>query len=81
MAATLDLKFTRTSSPDRGVLVVFCDEELKVGSATRRVLESAGDLVTRAASTERFKGKQGTSLDILAPSGLDVSRLVIVGVG
>jgi leucyl aminopeptidase len=81
MPATLELKFTRFSTPDDGVLVVFCDEGLKFGAATRRILESTGDLVSRAATTERFKGKQGTTIDILAPSGLAVSRLVVVGVG
>src|SRR4051812_24600551 len=81
MAATLELKFTRFSTPDEGVLVVFCDEGLTFGAASQRILESAGDLISRVASTERFKGKQGTTIDILAPNGLSVSRLVVVGVG
>jgi len=81
MDVTLDLKFMRFSMPSEGVLVVFCDEALKFGEVTRRALESAGDLITRAASTERFKGKLGATLDILAPTGLGASRLVVVGVG
>ncbi len=35
----------------------------------------------RAAAADRFKGKSGSALDLVAPPGLDLSRLVIVGVG
>jgi leucyl aminopeptidase len=69
------------STPLKGVLVVFCDETLKFGPATRRVLAAAPDLVARAASAARFKGKNGSTLDIIAPAGLEASRLVVVGVG
>ena len=65
----------------RGVLVVFCAEHLKFGPATQRVLEPVGDLVRRAAAADRFAGKNGTTLDIIAPSGLSVPRLIVVGTG
>ena len=65
----------------RGVLIVFCGENLKFGPATQRVLTPAGDLVRRAAAAERFTGKNGSTLDIVAPSGLKLPRLVVVGTG
>ena len=68
-------------APSSGVLVVFCDEALKIGAATRRVLAAAPDLLTRAAAAAHFKGKMASTLDIVAPAGLEVSRLVVVGVG
>jgi leucyl aminopeptidase len=77
----LKLEFAPFSTPPKGVLVVFCDDGLKFGSATRQVLAETGDLVARAAATERFKGKIASTLDIVAPAGLRVSRLVVVGVG
>jgi leucyl aminopeptidase len=81
MSTTLKLEFAPITTPAKGVLIVFCEDGLKFGSAARKVLESTADVVTRAAATERFKGKNGAVLDILAPSGLDVSRLVVVGAG
>src|SRR5262249_33544650 len=81
MSPTLKLQFGPIAAPAKGVLVVFCDEGLKFGAAARKILEAAGNLVTRAASVERFKGKNGATLDILAPAGLDASRLVVVGAG
>jgi leucyl aminopeptidase len=65
----------------RGVLVVFCGENLKFGSAAQKALEPLGDLVRRAAAADRFTGKNGTSLDIVVPSGLNVPRLVVIGTG
>ena len=53
----LKLEFAPLSTPPKGVLVVFCDEGLKFGSATRQVLAETGDLMARAAAAERFKGK------------------------
>ena len=65
----------------RGVLVVFCGENLKFGSATQRALAPVGDLVRRAAAADRFTGKNGTTLDIVAPTELKLPRLVVVGTG
>jgi leucyl aminopeptidase len=81
MAGELKLQFGSISAPARGVLVMFCEEGLKFGSAARNLLKPTGDLITRAAAADRFKGKSGTALDLVAPAGLSVSRLVVVGVG
>ncbi len=61
--------------------MVFCDEKLEFGPATRKTLGSAVSLVKRAAETNQFKGKSGAALDILAPEGLKVKRLIVVGIG
>ena len=65
----------------RGVLVTFCAEGLKFGPATQKALAPIGDLHRRAAAADRFTGKNGSVLEIVAPSGLNVPRLVIVGTG
>ena len=85
MTDALKLGFGPFTAPSKGVLVVFCDDGLKFGSATAKAvgpaLGSATGLVARAAKAERFTGKSGTSLELIVPEGLKVSRLVIVGVG
>ena len=80
MAAVFNFRFATFARP-RGVLVVFCEENLKFGPATQRALAPLGDVLRRAAAADRFTGKSGASLDIVAPSGLDVPRLVVVGIG
>jgi leucyl aminopeptidase len=81
MPGVLKLGFAPFSTPAKGVLVLFCEEGLKFGAAARKALDPTGDLITRAAAADRFKGKNGSALNLVAPAGLDVSRLVIVGVG
>src|SRR5271156_2476142 len=80
MPAALKLGFTAFARP-RGVLIVFCGENLQLGPATQRALTPIGDLLRRAAAADRFTGKMGTTLDIVAPSGLSLPRLVVVGIG
>jgi leucyl aminopeptidase len=81
MTDAVKVGFVPFSTAPRGILVVFCDDTLKLGAATRKVLGSAADLIKRAAATSQFKGKNASTLDILAPAGLKVSRLIVVGAG
>ncbi len=81
MPAALKLEFAPFATPAKGVLVLFCEEGLKLGPAARDLLAPTGDLVTRAAAADRFKGKNGSALDLAAPNGLQASRLIVVGVG
>jgi leucyl aminopeptidase len=76
-----DLDMSIKNLPDHGVLVLFCEEGVKFGTSAREAIKPTGDLVRRAASAEGFKGKNGSALDILAPSGLQVGRLIVIGVG
>jgi leucyl aminopeptidase len=64
-----------------GVLVVFCSETMKFGPATERALAPIADHIRRAAAADRFTGKSGSSLEIIAPTGLTAPRLVVVGTG
>jgi leucyl aminopeptidase len=81
MTDAVKVGFVPFSTAPKGILVVFCDDTLKLGAATRKVLGGAADLVKRAAATSQFKGKNGSTLDILAPAGLKVSRLIVIGAG
>ena len=81
MADAPKLVFGPFATPARGVLVVFCDDGLKFGPATRKMLGATADLVHRAAKTERFTGRSGSSLDLIHPEALKVARLTVVGLG
>jgi len=81
MSDAVKLGFSVFAAPAKGVLVLFCDEKLTLGPASNRVLGPAGDLLKRAAAASHFSGKKGTGLDIVAPSGLNVARLIFVGAG
>ena len=78
MAAALQFVFN-SFTPRHDVLILFCAENLKFGPASRRIVSRLGDSLRRAAAADRFSGKNGSSLDLIAPAGLDAPRLVIIG--
>jgi len=81
MNEAVKLGFAGFSTPRDGVLVVFCDDDLKFGPATRKALGGAVNLIARAAKAENFKGKRASALELAMPQGLDVTRLIVVGTG
>jgi leucyl aminopeptidase len=81
MTDAVKVGFVPFSGASGGVLVVFCDDGLEFGPATRKALGSAVGLIKGAAETNQFKGKNRSILDILAPQGLKARRLIVVGVG
>jgi leucyl aminopeptidase len=81
MPEAIKVGFVPFSAAPRGILVVFCDDALRLGATTSEALGEAADLVKRAAATGRFKGKNGAILDILEPNGIKIQRLVVVGTG
>jgi leucyl aminopeptidase len=81
MTDAVKVGFVSFSGTLSEVLVVFCDDGLEFGPATRKTLGAAADLIKQAAQTNQFKGKNGATLDILAPQGLKSKRLIVVGAG
>jgi leucyl aminopeptidase len=81
MPDAVKVGFVPFSSASRGILVVFCDDTLKFGPATSKALGAAAGMIKRAAAANQFKGKNGSTLDFLAPEGIKASRLIVVGAG
>ncbi|WP_373085464.1 leucyl aminopeptidase [Sneathiella sp.] len=73
--------FSEISLPKRGslALAVFADNELS--PTAKDVDKITKGAITRALGSSRFKGKIGNFLEILAPVGLEVSRIVLFGLG
>jgi leucyl aminopeptidase len=67
--------------PKSGMLAVGIEEGGHLPPAARSVDEAAGGAISRALSGNRFNGKKGESLTLIAPSGLEVTRIVLFGVG
>jgi leucyl aminopeptidase len=81
MPDAVKVGFVPFSTVSRDVLVVFCDDKLKFGPATGKALGAAVALIGRVAKANQFEGKNGATLDILAPQGLKASRLIVIGAG
>ncbi|HZS63278.1 MAG TPA: leucyl aminopeptidase [Xanthobacteraceae bacterium] len=81
MAAALTVEFAPFAAPAKGVWVVFCDDKRVLGPAAGRLLRSSAELIRRAAAADHFTGKKGSTLEILAPPELKISRLIVIGIG
>ncbi|MFG1347027.1 leucyl aminopeptidase [Xanthobacter autotrophicus DSM 431] len=81
MSEPVTLSFARLTAAPKGVLIVLTDESLAFGTQTQKVLKGADAALTRAFDAERFKGKAWSTVDLLAPAGLDAPRLVVISVG
>jgi leucyl aminopeptidase len=76
-----ELSRSKSGAPKSGALVVSVGSK-KMFSATAQGLDDAtkGGL-SRAVSASRFSGKEGQSLEVLAPAGLENTRVLLIGVG
>jgi leucyl aminopeptidase len=54
---------------------------VKFGKASQAILQPVREFIARAAEADGFKGKSGQTLDLIAPHGLKVSRLIVIGTG
>ncbi|SFH01498.1 leucyl aminopeptidase [Methylobacterium gossipiicola] len=82
MADDITIAFGPLGPVGRGDLVVFVGDDLALApEVAQAVGRGATDLLARAAASERFKGKSQSALVLPAPAGLEVDRLVVIGLG
>lgn len=82
MPDRLEIEFVAFSSAlTSATVVLLAGEELALGSVTRAIDERAKGGITKAARAADFSGRSKTSIEVLAPVGIDTSRVVLVGVG
>lgn len=77
----MQFSFAAVSAVESGTLVVgACDGTALLAAAGKADKQSRG-AVAKALASSRFTGKSGQLVDILAPAGLKVSRLIVLGLG
>ena len=64
-----------------GSWVVAAFEGGALTAAALRADKASGGALSRGLKFSRFKGKAGELLEVLAPGGLSVSRILLVGLG
>src|SRR6202012_246143 len=80
MSGAVKIAFGSLSAPKGSALVVFVDADMKPAPTVTAQFGDLEPLIRAAAKASNFRAAQRTALDILAPAGLDASRLVVVGV-
>ncbi len=77
----MKIAFSEIVTPAKGVVAVVVTEERSLGATGRGLDEQTGGALSRALAAGRFKGKQGTSTTIVAPHGIDVDAVILIGLG
>ena len=77
----MQLSFAAPSVAGSGVLVLGTTEGAGLAGLAAEADEAAGGVLKRALGVTRFSGKPGQAVEVLAPSGLKASRLLLVGLG
>ena len=86
MADTVKISFAKFPETLQGVVVLLAASGATGGkaglsAAAEALLAPTGDLIDRASTADRFDGKSGAILELLAPAGVPVPRLLVAGVG
>jgi leucyl aminopeptidase len=82
MSEALKISFAAPEVSKGGTLVIFLGEGGKLSDATRKLVgTAAANSIHRAIEAEAFKGKLKTGMAIPAPHGLDLDRLILIGIG
>jgi len=77
----MKIAFAQPAMPKLGTLVVGVAENRALTPFAKQVDEATGGGVRRAMEVSRFNGASDQLLDILAPSGIEAARVVLVGLG
>ena len=80
MSGAVKIAFGALSASKGSALVVFVGADMKPAPTVTAQFGDLEPLIRAAAKASGFRGAQRTALDILAPAGLDASRLMVVGV-
>jgi len=75
------ISFANLTAKSDGVVVVFAEEGPKLTESAKAFDKESKGLLTRAMEVTDFKGKKDSSVDLLAPSNLNCSRIVLGGLG
>ncbi len=81
MTTPLEIVFARLDAAHEPTCAVLVGQDLSLSPAVQSLNSRSGGQLLKAAEAAEFKGKQKSSIEILAPQKLDVQRLILIGAG
>jgi leucyl aminopeptidase len=81
MPDRLVIDFALLSAPLEAAAAVLSAQDRALAPAARDLDARSGGALLRAAEAADFKGKAKTAIELLAPSQLDLQRLLLIGAG
>ncbi len=77
----MQLSFAAPREVRSGAWVVGALDGSVLTPSAQKADRAAGGAISRGLKVSKFNGKSGQTLEVLAPAGLTVSRIVLVGLG
>ncbi|MEE2694308.1 MAG: leucyl aminopeptidase [Pseudomonadota bacterium] len=77
----MNITFAKPSYPPAGAYVVLAWEEMSANRGIEVLNRKTRGTLKRAMTSENFTGKSGTTLTLLAPTGLRAARIILIGAG
>src|SRR5947209_9262519 len=77
----MEISFDRLRGLPDGALVVGILDGGNLTDSASTVDKATGGAVSRALAASRFRGQAGHSLELLVPSGIQPTRLILAGLG
>ena len=81
MTKQTKVSFVKAEAPAGGVIVLLAGADLALGAVATGLLEGLSGGLERAAKIAGFTGKASTTLDLIAPAGIDADRVMVFGLG
>ena len=77
----MKISFVKPGLPASGVVVVTSMANGKLSLSAIELDKNAGGMIKRAIQGSNFNGKKGQTLNVLAPEGAKLDRVMLVGLG
>ncbi|RIA56487.1 leucyl aminopeptidase [Dichotomicrobium thermohalophilum] len=75
-----EIAFASLDAEPSGTVIVTAGDNARLSPTAAKLDNASAGVLTRAAGISKFKGKNKTAVNLLAPAGLDaIERLVVVG--
>lgn len=81
MTDAISLTFVSFKTARRNVCVALVEKNESYPHALKALDAQSGGTVTRAAGIAKFTGARKTTADIIVPTGLELDRLILMGLG
>ncbi len=79
--SALEISFAPLNAALEPAAVAFSGGELSLSDTVKALNQKCGGLILKAADASGFTGKTKSSFELLAPSKLDIGRLIVAGAG
>ncbi len=77
----MKISFAKPALPITGVAVVTATAGAKLSASGQKLDKKSGGALTRAIKASRFEGNKAHNLNVMAPAGTRLDRVLIVGLG